>query len=673
MKINVTLELTEAEVSVATELLAVLKSITDQIQAAPPVLSIVDAGAKLPVAPAPAPAVTPQGHGNGIAAAPQAQPEAIAAQPAQDNIQKMRALVASVSASDPTSADMVVAQLLALLGTYPDQPTGMADLIEAFSSVVFDPALLVGPVQAPIAHYFALLNRRFPAAMDPDLRKRMVQRVLNHMTKKRPVTVDRKELILQAEAFAILVKLECIKLDGALQTLEKLVVKPDNRAAAITMLGKTLDINKDILHNAPHALYARLWSTIQQHVTDAAFQYDLEYISGVMSGLTVQQQPAAAAAAPPPPAVEAPAALSSNRQLVSTRLLEGHSDMVFCVAWDPATATITTVSKDKTLCGWNGSQGTCLARVNLVPGCYCVGLDVQSQTGIVAVANVPEGSGHPRQSSISMHSIASGWQELGRIERTAANDASALHFMPPELPHMLAEAEQDAQGNFVVNLFDISRAGLGTIRDLQPLTTYQSNEFDMWTCLATTSAHPQLIISGSRDSSILVWDTRIANRASGLLFNHQEPSTGAYRAHSKGVTTLDAQGHYVVSAGLDGIVSVWDLRRMASPGQDMAQVVTPLASFLVAGPDTPIFKVAFALSPSQSMTAYASMQGVFTLDWGGSLETPILRPASYPDIPALKAAANTLYHDVKWAPGQGGNMQLLAAASEGNVVNVFSF
>ncbi|GFH30139.1 hypothetical protein HaLaN_28930, partial [Haematococcus lacustris] len=34
-------------------------------------------------------------------------------------------------------------------------------------------------------------------------------------------------------------------LAGALQTLEKLVVKPDNRAAAITMLGKTLDINKD--------------------------------------------------------------------------------------------------------------------------------------------------------------------------------------------------------------------------------------------------------------------------------------------------------------------------------------------------------------------------------------------------------------------------------------------
>ncbi len=41
-----------------------------------------------------------------------------------------------------------------------------------------------------------------------------VTQVLSHMTKKRAINVNRAEFILQSEAFAHLVRLECVKLDG---------------------------------------------------------------------------------------------------------------------------------------------------------------------------------------------------------------------------------------------------------------------------------------------------------------------------------------------------------------------------------------------------------------------------------------------------------------------------
>lgn len=39
--------------------------------------------------------------------------------------------------------------------------------------------------------------------------------VLTHMTRKRPVDINRVDFILQAEAFACLVKLECVQAEGA--------------------------------------------------------------------------------------------------------------------------------------------------------------------------------------------------------------------------------------------------------------------------------------------------------------------------------------------------------------------------------------------------------------------------------------------------------------------------
>ena len=51
--------------------------------------------------------------------------------------------------------------------------------------------------------------------------------------------------MLQAEAFAALVQLQLIAVGGAVKTIVALLRKPDNRLAAITMLGKTSELCYD--------------------------------------------------------------------------------------------------------------------------------------------------------------------------------------------------------------------------------------------------------------------------------------------------------------------------------------------------------------------------------------------------------------------------------------------
>ena len=50
---------------------------------------------------------------------------------------------------------------------------------------------------------------------------------------------------MQAEAFAALVLIDFVSITGATQTIMTLLQKPDNRCAAITMLGKTIELCSD--------------------------------------------------------------------------------------------------------------------------------------------------------------------------------------------------------------------------------------------------------------------------------------------------------------------------------------------------------------------------------------------------------------------------------------------
>jgi WD40 repeat protein len=109
-------------------------------------------------------------------------------------------------------------------------------------------------------------------------------------------------------------------------------------------------------------------------------------------------------------------------------------------------------------------------------------------------------------------------------------------------------------------IYDLSR--LNAQQPLQPLATYDHHT-DLVTCVSTSTSHPQLFASGSRDCTVRLWDLR-HNTPVGLF---SAPGSGGY-AHSQMVTSLDVVDNLVVSAGQDAAMCIWDIRMLGGAAAD---------------------------------------------------------------------------------------------------------
>lgn len=85
-------------------------------------------------------------------------------------------------------------------------------------------------------------------------------------------------------------------------------------------------------------------------------------------------------------------------------------------------------------------------------------------------------------------------------------------------------------------------------------------------CFADPAYTPHVLVSGSDDCLIKVWDRRTMpasyDRSQRKLLN----AAGYLTGHHAGITSLDARGdgRYVLSNSKDQTVKLWDLRMMAS-------------------------------------------------------------------------------------------------------------
>jgi len=142
-----------------------------------------------------------------------------------------------------------------------------------FMEVVFDSP----PRRRSLLPFFYLL----PGLIEPPrnrFRDEIIPVVLKCLTLKRPLDCDRREFLSYAEAFAALVKLEFVSIPGAVTTIITLLKKPDTRSAAITMLGKTVEICPNLLQERCEQTKLQELRICLQSVKDDLFQYDINYI-----------------------------------------------------------------------------------------------------------------------------------------------------------------------------------------------------------------------------------------------------------------------------------------------------------------------------------------------------------------------------------------------------------
>jgi len=77
-----------------------------------------------------------------------------------------------------------------------------------------------------------------------------VPEILKFLAIKRSVECNRMEFFAYAEAFASLVKMECIGITGAIATIIHMLGSAETRSAAITMLGKTVELCLPLLQES---------------------------------------------------------------------------------------------------------------------------------------------------------------------------------------------------------------------------------------------------------------------------------------------------------------------------------------------------------------------------------------------------------------------------------------
>ena len=125
---------------------------------------------------------------------------------------------------------------------------------------------------APGALLYVFLLSRLTEQYRFKLRDLLVPAILKFLTIKRPIESDRREFFAYAEAFASLVKLEFVSITGAVTTITTLLQQPDTRCAAVTMLGKTVELCLTQLAAKSDPTQLSAMRAALANVTDDAFQ-----------------------------------------------------------------------------------------------------------------------------------------------------------------------------------------------------------------------------------------------------------------------------------------------------------------------------------------------------------------------------------------------------------------
>ena len=177
----------------------------------------------------------------------------------------------------------------------------------------------------------------------------------------------------------------------------------------------------------------------------------------------------------------------------------------------------------------------------------------------------------------------------------------------------------------------------GPFETLRPQTVYWEHD-DIITCVAAHMNDGHLFFSGSKDSTIKLWDKRVGNTSAATMGGIL--AGGGFRpGHTQMITCIDTFDHTLVSAGLDEKILVWDIRMMTS---STAQAVSPVKHIAVG--QQAILKIAAARTQgpvgAAGLVAVSSVRGLFVVRICDGVVVratpPATRPAAQP------------YHDLKW-------------------------
>ena len=292
---------------------------------------------------------------------------------------------------------------------------------------------------------------------------------------------------------------------------------------------------------------------------------------------------------------------------------EGHTGKIYAIAYDDEAESLVSSARDGTVISWDGVSGRAAGGFTL-PGVYACSMSYAARSRSLYVCGVPRDAGTVQptflrytrdststsssddtsiSSSSSSSSSGTGWRATGVL----GPDESGLARVVSCVRTLGARGSGDmfATGESVVPDVGTVRVYDGAARALEeqrPVASYSEHR-GFVTTLCANSACPDMLVSGSQDGTVRVWDTRQA--ASVLhVVAEQDPA-----ARDRMVTGVDARADVLVTGLFSGAVHVWDLRRMAAPVHSATPDGTPVLKVALC-PDAPPADPVVAVSTSNA-------------------------------------------------------------------------
>jgi len=649
MKVKITLKLESSEVSKASELIALVRSFPG---------STVEVG-------------SPEKGSSGVAGS--------GVGVGQDRAvfrERCATLLTALGNTSPDENDPVAraavldihSKICALLEATPFSSEAVDDFFSVFVHLAFS----VERVKKNLTVLpFMTLLPRLPEAYRVEMRTRILQTVIQNLNQRRPVDANRTEFFAYAEAFAALVKLEFVNIDGAINTIYTLLRIPETRCAGVTMFGKTVELCLPLITGKCDATQLANLRSALALATEENFQYDVNYIEENMSWHHSLQHPTSAVqqqqlqehsgVSMTPTSTTTSPAIGEHPMghFVCTGKFTGHKDIVYTLSYDHSSGILISGSHDSIIRGWD-TAGNVVGQTEL-HNLYACSADVNPRSHSLYVCGWPQEDASVAGTvpSLVLYTLGSSddggstdgkkfFQCQGMLGSDVSRESRAIScvraLVQDQGVHFATGELLSGQNAGTVRIYDENAAPFSK---LQPLVSFQEHT----SYITTLASHPSsegLVFSGSYDGTIKMWDIRQPKSATTIEI---VPGTDRPQAPpEKGmVTCVHAQGCVLAAGMVDSSLRLWDIRKLDVP------------LFQMTVDKNPVLKV--SISPLSSSTS--PIVAVSTNTNSGLFMAFPAYDKIIPSEPVVSSGDPCVFYDLSWGErDEYGNPLLYAAGSE---------
>ncbi|KAG5503904.1 hypothetical protein GH5_04757 [Leishmania sp. Ghana 2012 LV757] len=451
--------------------------------------------------------------------------------------------------------DAIVSELARRLS----YPASFSDSLEVMCSVAFFSKGRVDSGES-VAPFVEVLTR-LPEEARMHAKEAIVQRAMAFLSKPRRLDCSRAPLLGYAETLAMMTRKELLNVRSVIGTLVQMIEGDTTRTAGMTCLGKLVEVAYEAVRSCDTATLTALRSAVRFAQMNDTFLYDVEYIMEAFGW-------------------------SPNKPALSLRRSSSHHEypilsLAYCGGANHREVVVSS-SSDGTIGTWDG-VGVLLQNV-LLSRHYASCLDLTNRGHTLIVGAVGRYTNTPP--AVIFYSEDGNrkaqWQECGGTEPDDAQFISSLKCL------------KDSSGSRYCVGVQTSNANSLMIFDGQHITQRYFDHTDIITAIHVPGDRENLVITGSRDCSTLIYDLRDPRNVSAATH------------HTNTVSCIATCDNNLFTAGLDKRIVVEDFRMLRSPNvqRDMESAI-------------------LSMSVSNSMQcAVATLTGVYLINFSSSTSVP---------------------------------------------------